>query len=141
VVDFTDPQGFGYVKDRRHVAGFQSHYLSDVREPGERWHVETVELVGLLLHPEPLAYVSANLPRMEELRDAPTRPLDEFESAALARIRRGDYVVVGKSGSTLRMLGSIRSLTQCVTCHGGERGDLLGAFSYTLSHDETVKDR
>ena len=30
------------------------------------------------------------------------------------------------------MLGAIRSAKQCVQCHGGQRGDLLGAFSYTL---------
>jgi hypothetical protein len=23
-------------------------------------------------------------------------------------------------------------IKQCVSCHGGERGDLLGAFSYSL---------
>ena len=27
---------------------------------------------------------------------------------------------------------TIRSVSQCVKCHGGERGDLLGAFSYSL---------
>ena len=35
-------------------------------------------------------------------------------------------------GPTLRMLGAIRAANQCVACHAAERGQLLGAFSYTL---------
>jgi len=30
------------------------------------------------------------------------------------------------------MLGATYGAKQCVACHGGERGDLLGVFSYTL---------
>jgi hypothetical protein len=30
------------------------------------------------------------------------------------------------------MLGAARSVSQCIKCHDGERGDLLGAFSYYL---------
>jgi hypothetical protein len=31
-----------------------------------------------------------------------------------------------------RMLGAIRSVDACLKCHGGQRGELLGAFSYWL---------
>jgi hypothetical protein len=133
VLDFANLAASGYVKDRRHVAGFRPHRFSRVSEAERPLKVETVDLVSLLLHPEPAAYVSADLPRMDELRGAPTRPLDEFELAGLEQIRQGEDLVVGESGPTLRMLGSIRSIEQCVKCHGGERGDLLGAFSYTLA--------
>jgi hypothetical protein len=132
VVDFVNQEGFGYVKDRRKVAGFVPHGFSKVPDPAELWHVERVDLVSLLLHSEPVAYVSTDLPQMGEVRDGPTRSLDEFEMAGLEQIRRGEDLVVGESGSTLRVFGSVRSLAQCVKCHGGERGDLLGAFSYTL---------
>jgi hypothetical protein len=30
------------------------------------------------------------------------------------------------------MLGPIRATKQCTQCHGCERGELLGAFSYIL---------
>ena len=120
LLDFINSENFGYVKDRRHVAGFQSHRFSKVPDPTEGWRIETLDLVGLLLHKEPVAYVSANLPRMDELKKAPTRPLDRFETSALEK------------SANLRMLGAIRSAKQCVECHGGRRGDLLGAFSYTL---------
>jgi hypothetical protein len=135
VVDFANPTGFGLITDRRHVAGFDSHAFSRLPEPSAPWHVETVDLVGLLLHAEPVAYVSADLPRMDELRKAPTRPLDAFEVAGLERLQAGDDLVLAEVDSRQRMLGSLRSARQCVQCHGGERGDLLGAFSYTLHKD------
>ncbi len=134
--DFVNPASFGYVKDRRHVAGFQPHRVSGVPEVPRRWRVRTLDLVGLLLHDEPRVYVSEKLPRMDELRGAPTRPLDPFEAQALKAILGGDDLVVVRDGDVVRMLGSIRSTRQCIACHAGERGDLLGAFSYTLRHDE-----
>lgn len=136
VMDFANPMGFGYFKDRRHVAGFQPHQFSRLPKATERWSVRRVDLVGLLMHREPLAYVSANLPRMDELRKAPTRALDRFESSALEKLRKGEDLVVGSAGERLWMLGAIRSAKQCVECHGGERGDLLGAFSYALQRVE-----
>jgi mono/diheme cytochrome c family protein len=69
---------------------------------------------------------------MDELRQAPTRPLDDFEATSLAKLREGKDILAAESAQYLRVLGSIRSVKQCIDCHGGERGDLLGAFSYTL---------
>jgi hypothetical protein len=133
VLRFTNFNGFGYFKDRQHVAGFLPHRFDQVPDSAkERLKVETIDLVSLLRHAEPVAYVSADLPRMDELRRAPTRPLDAFELAGLTQIRAGEDLVSIEAESQLRMLGSIRNLKQCVDCHGGERGDLLGAFSYTL---------
>jgi hypothetical protein len=132
IIDFANPLGFGYVKDRRHVAGFSPHAFSDVPARAKHWRVERLDLIGLLLHPEPVAYVSEKLPAMDELRGAPTRSLDAFETAGLEAIRTGQTMHVGTDDSRVRMVGAIRSAKQCVDCHGGQRGDLLGAFSYTL---------
>jgi hypothetical protein len=130
ILDFVE--GLGFVKDRRHVAGFQEHRFSEV-PAGDSWQVRTLDLVSLVLHEQPVAYVSANLPKMDELRDAPTRPLDTFEFAGLETIRRGKELFVRGTPDGVRMLGAIRAAKQCIECHGGERGDLLGAFSYTLA--------
>ena len=132
VVDFSYPGGQGYARDRRHVAGFLTHGFSKVPVPDDEWAVQTLDLLSLLCHPEPVAYVSAALPRMDELREAPTRPLDAFEAGGLKELMDGEYMVVGEAGDKLRMLGSIRAVELCTKCHGAERGDLLGAFSYTL---------
>jgi hypothetical protein len=131
ILDFVNVGGFGFFKDRRHVAGFQSHHFSQVPGPGDAWQIRTIDLIGLVMHDTPLAYVSEHLPRMEELKGAPTRPLDAFETVGLVELQRGEDLVVREIDG-LRLLGAIRSMKQCVACHGGQRGDLLGAFSYSL---------
>lgn len=132
-VDFVNPKGFGFFKDRRHVAGFQPHRLSRAPAPDNAWVLQTLDLVGLARHEQGIAYVSANLPRMDELRDAPTRSLDDFEVVGLKALREGEDIFVVDRAEGRRMLGALRSTRQCVSCHEGGRGQLLGAFSYTLT--------
>lgn len=132
ILDFANQRGFGYFKDRDHVAGFAGHRFSEVPAPADRWRVGNIELVGLLLHDEPAAYVSPELPRMDRVREVPTRPLDRFEKFALHSLRQGEDVVASEEGGGIRMLGAVRAINQCTTCHDCDRGALLGAFSYTL---------
>ncbi len=68
VLDFANPVGFGFIKDRQHVAGFQEHRIGQLPAPPERWKLQTLDLVGLVVHKEPTAYLSEHLPRMDELR-------------------------------------------------------------------------
>jgi hypothetical protein len=134
-LDFLYQEGFGYFKDRQHVAGFRSHRFKNVptydqnrsQNPPE-WEVARLELVSLLMHKEPSVYLSDRLPQMDALKGVPTRPLDSFESEGLAVLRKGEDMYVRGD----RMFGSIRSTKQCLACHGGDRGMLLGAFTYTL---------
>jgi hypothetical protein len=132
VSDFVNSRGFGFFKDRRHVAGFETHRFQDVPAPGPKWVLRRLELVSLLVHDEPAVYVSDHLPQMDAMHRTPTRDLDRFETFALERLKGGDDVFVAEAGESLRMLGAVRSAKQCVRCHGGGRGDLLGAFSYAL---------
>jgi hypothetical protein len=139
VLNFLTPSDFGYARDREHVAGFRPHHFRQGADAPQRWKVERLELVGLLKYDDPVVYLSENLPAMDELRDAPARPLDAFESEALAGLRRGEDLMVQDRPDRLRALGSIRAVKQCLPCHHAERGELLGAFSYKLVR-EAVKD-
>jgi hypothetical protein len=130
--DFLDPRRFGYVVSRTQVTGFLPHRFSALPQAPRRWQVQTLDLVGLVVHDQPVAYVSEHLPRMDELRQAQTRTLDDFEREALSALRKGEDLVSRESGERLRLLGAIRAVKQCTTCHGCERGELLGAFSYAL---------
>lgn len=136
VIDFVNARNFGFVKDRQHVAGFQRHGMTKVpAAEASAWTVARVDLVGLVIHEAPVAYVSANLPRMDELREAPTRPLDAFETEALESLKAGEDLFTRGTEDAARLVGAIRATKQCVACHGGSRGDLLGAFSYGLRRE------
>jgi hypothetical protein len=137
VLDFSYPEGFGLFVDRSRIAGFRPHQFSAVPGPEERWEVRRLDLISLLLHDAPVAYVSEDLPRMDALRAAPTRPLDSFEAAALEDLRKGEDLLVSGPEGEMRMLGAVRATEQCLKCHGAERGDLLGAFSYLLRRGES----
>jgi hypothetical protein len=132
VIDFVNPRGFGLIVSRKKVAGFQSHRFGGVPKAGS-WKVHTIELVGLLKHEEAVVYLSDELPRMDKLRTSPTRALNTFESAGLRVLQEGEDIYIRETPTGLRMVGAVRAIEKCTECHGGERGDLLGAFSYNLS--------
>lgn len=96
------------------------------------YYVRQVSLVGLVVHDEPTVYHTP-----EGLKSRPvmvqTRAIDDFEAAGLDRLRGGeDLFIRQRTDRELRMLGAIRAADACLKCHDGHRGDLLGAFSYTL---------
>ena len=136
--DFLDPERMGYVRDREHVAGFVGHGFSqsptvkkDVAEL-EQWQLVKLELVSLLKHAEPVAYLSESLPQMDRLQDVPTRPLDAFERQAIEQLRADKDLVVDAQPARVRMVGSLRATNDCRACHQVPRGTLLGAFTYEL---------
>jgi hypothetical protein len=135
LVNFVNSEGFGSVRDREHVAGFQPHQFSNGVGFGKKdgWRVRRLQLVSLLKFEEPAVYLSDHLPRMDRLGDGTTtRPLDSFERDALETLRRGEDLIAVPGERVLRVLGSIRAARQCLHCHTAERGELLGAFSYVL---------
>jgi len=131
IMDFLFTTDFGFVQAKKRAAGFMGHQFKRVHEP-KNWAVERLELVGLVVADQPRVYLSDNLPNMDELRKASTRPLDFFEAQGLAVLEGGDDLYYREEAGSLRMIGAIRSTSQCLKCHDGQRGELLGAFSYWL---------
>ena len=86
--------------------------------------------------PEGVVYRSDRLPARAVLQRAATRAPDAFELTGLDVVKKGDAGSAARRGEVVRFVGAIRSAKQCVECHGGARGDLLGAFSYTLRANE-----
>lgn len=134
LVDFVNSGNFGYIRNRNAVAGFKPHQFSSVPNLAQdnKWQLDTLELVSLLKHAEPMAYVSRELPRMDKLREVPVRPLTDHERTMLDGLRRGEDLQVLSIPDRIRMLGAIRAAEQCLQCHEVARGTLLGAFSYKL---------
>lgn len=147
ILNFADPQTYGLPLDGHdhgigwtplgaaRVRGFEPHAfraLPGGSPAGEEWQLTRLELVSLLKHDPPAAYVSQHLPRMQDLSsdDAPTRPLNAFESRALQQLQDAETIVAEQSRNQIRMLGGLRAAIQCQQCHRVAEGDLLGAFSY-----------
>jgi hypothetical protein len=151
--NFASPQSYGLIKDKKNVAGFEPHqfrYRAGLNESfrpqpknspkdKERWALHRLELVSLLKHEKPVVYVSEVLPRMEDLKKTKTRPLGAFEEAGLKELQGGKDVVTDSSTNRIRMMGSLRARAECLQCHTGERGELLGVFSYELLRDPPLK--
>jgi hypothetical protein len=143
--DFFNSERMGYIKDRNRVAGFEPHRFLAVpqvpdKEPATSpWQVVRLELVSLLKHETPVAYVSEYLPQMDKLKDAATRPLSGFERTALDRLRTAEDLVIDESPNRIRMLGSLRAGKNCLECHSVQRGELLGAFSYELVPEQPIR--
>lgn len=131
---FLNPAGFGYIKDRNHVAGFVPHGFgaSLGRYVFKPLKYDHVQLVGILMLDQPAVYLTQGLPSMEQVRQGKTRNLDPFEEAGLNALRSGEDLFVAEKGETVRMFGALRATKQCLLCHDANRGDLLGALSYTL---------
>ncbi|HEY4308287.1 MAG TPA: hypothetical protein VGN12_02445 [Pirellulales bacterium] len=133
IEEFVAPERYGLIRGREEVAGFLAHRLGPHTNLVSRTQLpapDRVELVSLFKFPDPRVYVSDNLPAMDELRDAPTRQLDDFEQQGLDALKKGEDIVSTNESSTIRALGSIRALKQCLQCHTTQEGELLGAFSY-----------
>lgn len=145
LLDFANAANWGYTRDREHVAGFLPHGMTRLPDFSKQeiekahWTVARLDLVGLLKYETPQVYVSEHLPKMDELADAPTRSLDGFENMALVALQDGEDLVVGHAGERLRLLGSLRAGKQCQACHNVSRGELLGAFSYTLRQEKPAR--
>jgi hypothetical protein len=144
--DFLNPRYWGalvqlpmgFVGFAEH--GFHSPPTWHLKDPSS-WSIQRLELVSLLRFDEPRVYALDHLPRMDQLSgdNVPTRPLNMFESKALTSLYGGEDVVVENEGREYQMLGSLRAAKQCLGCHSVQRGDLLGAFSYSLR--KNVADR
>lgn len=145
--DFLEVERMGSIQDRQHVAGFQSHGFTKmpsfaIKSAGAAnpkpvsesvWELSQLQLISLLKHEEPAAYVSPNLPQLDALQNVRTRPLNLFEQTALQRLRRQTDVVIDDGDKKIKMFGSLRATEQCLKCHSVRVGDLLGAFSYRFS--------
>lgn len=146
----------GYVESPDRVAGFLGHGFGRLpfqhrsrwdEEPcGDgAWSINRLDLIGLVLHDEPKAYVSDELPNMEALRDAPTRSLEDFEAKALEAFGGKEDLVTEETisdGKThVRMVGAIRAGESCAACHEVPFGTLLGAFSYDLTRLNPARSR
>ena len=150
-IDFANAPGFGVLArgggspgdaalpgdadpaDGPFLIGFRPHAARTDAGGGPlmpAWRLHRVELIGLILHDEPVGYASESLPRMGETATHAVRPLTEFEAAALPKLAAGEWVHAAADRYRLRALGALPAAKACAECHGVPVGTLLGALSY-----------
>ncbi|HZZ71538.1 MAG TPA: hypothetical protein VFE24_04745 [Pirellulales bacterium] len=148
--DFFGYDKLGFYLNRQHVAGFIPHRFdtppgippdhrgnfevpdADFVNWRPNWAITRLELIGMLKHTPPMAYRSEYYPRMDLLEQAPVRVLDDFERAAIDKLRETEDLVIDENHRPVRMVGSLRASEKCIQCHNVAYGTLLGAFSSTL---------
>jgi hypothetical protein len=139
--------------------GYSGGHSAAVQE--RVWYLRHKQLVSLLRHEHPLVYdtkpflshlrvkegptekgkwrigpngewIEETPPPLDEQRPTTLRELDGFETTALDELQRGNELVVKTAGPEMRLLGAVRARTECLSCHEGAPGRLLGAFTYLL---------
>ena len=104
-----------------------------VDSTGKTYVIDRMDLIGLLPGKEPIVRLATGINHAlrEEKKVVSTRALDEFEAQAVADLnKRG--LVWKLSESDVRMVGALRASQDCLSCHKGKEGDILGAFSYRM---------
>ncbi len=147
---FVSPESTGFLFEPKVAAGFQSHAM---RLPPQNFAktfleeqqltLKSLQLVSLHRFGAPRAYVLDHLPRMDQLTDenVPTRKLSHFERSAIVTLRQNPNadIVTAITDEGAAMVGSVRAYESCLECHSGERGRLLGAFTYTFEENADQK--
>jgi hypothetical protein len=67
------------------------------------------------------------------------RKTDEFESYALAQLKKGEKLIRWERPEFLRYVGTITASSSCLSCHSDAKvGDVLGAFTYDYNKSKTT---
>jgi hypothetical protein len=127
---FIESPGFGVSRIR---PSFES--ITDLRIEGATYQVVRVGLIGIAERARPVAYVTphgmADLTNAVVRADIERRELTAFETNALPQLARGrDIVSDLKAGL---VVGALRARQDCLKCHEGKVGTLLGAISYVMT--------
>jgi hypothetical protein len=134
VEKFIQSSGFGAGR----MGPVDLRTFSELVLNGQPYTVKKVELIGLIKHPEPTAYVIGMPPQKafftnDAARHIQTRALTTFETDALIKLRNGRNEIVGTHDGSQAILGAVRAQKKCLKCHEGKTGNLLGAFSYSMA--------
>jgi hypothetical protein len=100
----------------------------------ETYRLDSFDLIGVGKHPDPVAFLGRHHQTVSMLRQ--TRPLTSFESRAVGELIAGEDVSVETNPAGHFVVGALRAKEDCLKCHGGKAGDVLGALSYRLSRAE-----
>jgi len=96
----------------------------------DTYKIEGFDLIGVGKHPDPVAFLGRR--HQTVVLNRQTRALTAFEQRAVAELKAGEDVAVETNETGRFVVGALRAQEDCLKCHGGKTGDVLGALSYRL---------
>jgi len=102
----------------------------------DTYKIESFDLIGVGKHLDPVAFLGRRHQTVVLNRE--TRPLTAFEQRAVAELKAGEDVAVENNETGHFVVGALRAQEDCLKCHGGKTGDVLGALSYRLISAQPV---
>jgi hypothetical protein len=130
------------------------HSIKDTRlfafqQRNETWDIKEVDLIGLLtdkpiIHHTPIPASGSKFDIKKLAREAAVRKANEFEIAAIAKVKHDGVLVTQEGKDEIRMVGALRATQNCLNCHiqrGSNNkdiatpfkvGDVLGALTYRI---------
>jgi hypothetical protein len=102
----------------------------------DTYRLESFDLIGVGKHPDPVAFLGRRHQTVSLNRQ--TRALTAFEERAVAELKAGEDVAVEANETGRFVVGALRAQEDCLKCHGGKTGDVLGALSYRLTSAEPM---
>lgn len=140
VKTFVESKGFGRFRFRR--AGLWNAYSISYND--RIYETETIRLIGLTPEFGERLFPFRYPPKKNDIPDVESRVLTTEESNAIKRLRAGEVEQVElppenatdldslQVPGSVRVLAPIISTKDCLKCHDGEVGEVLGAFDYFL---------
>lgn len=109
------------------------------------WKISSFQLVSTDRFIKPRVYQSKTVPSIEQIKKltVATRDATEAEISAVKRLSKepGKHTVIDRFGDSLGakpvLVAAIRIKESCQRCHSQREGDLIGAFTFSLSKAET----
>ena len=148
--NFVDSEGFGISRIRT----FDEPSERRIRIEGKPYVVAKVQLIGLMSE-KPVVYESSwvNILR-KSLEKYEQRAMNDFEKLAVSKLKKGSELVwsfeeikppqdsavlspfellqIRTPSSKYELIAPLRASEECISCHDVNKGDLLGAYSYTM---------
>ena len=90
VESFVKSEGFGF---RRMLIADDLKRSWTIALAEVPLRVDGLQLISLLGHDSPVAYVTEGTANKELIRSAKTRPLSEFEESSLEKLRAGEWLL------------------------------------------------
>ena len=130
---FVNSEGFGISR----LLTFNSPENRAFLVNGRKCRVHRAQLIGLSGDVPRVYESSFTNPTRSMLATSTQRPLTDFETQAIHRMKGGaDYVLSGNDREAENPLGTLvaalRTSQSCMECHDAEHGQLLGALAYRL---------